>query len=329
VITNAGYISLGDNGTLGLPGFNAHPEMEMSGGTAYVVNLNIGNSSGSRTELNMRGGTMTVSGAACFAMASNTVATGTLSGDALLQTAPTVDVAIPYGGAFATATLYLNGGTLQTRNIVRNWNGGSGTVYLNGGTLKPNASGQTLQNMSAVYVSTNGAFFDTSLADYTVRQDLLHDPVLGVADGGLTKTGIGTLTLSGYGSAYDGPTVVSGGTLCVAGALPASGSVTVGTDGELLVGGSATQTVSAASLTLDGNAMLSFAFTLDGTSNDQLTLANPPTLAGKRIGLYQLNTRLPFTKNGAYTLLAYSGADPDTTGLAAANLVFGKTYTYC
>lgn len=328
VITNAAYILLGYNGGLNLPGFNACPEMEMSGGTAYAVNLNIGYSSGSRAQLNMSGGTLTASGTACFAMASDTVATCTLSGDALLQTAPTVDVAIPHGGTFATATLYLNGGTLQTRNVVRTGNGGSGTVYFNGGMLKPNASGQTLQNMSAVYVSTNGATFDTSLADYTVRQDLLHDPALVAADGGLTKTGTGTLTLSGYGSTYDGPTLVSGGTLCVAGALPAANTVTVGTDGEFLVGGSATQTVYSASLTLNGSAALSFAFTLDGTSNDHFILANPPTLAGKRIGLYQMNTRLPFTKNGTYALLTYSGADPDTTGLAAAAPAYGKTYTF-
>jgi fibronectin-binding autotransporter adhesin len=328
MITNAGHILLGYNAGLNLPGFNARPEMEMSGGTAYMANLNIGYSSGSRSKLNMSGGTMIVSAAACFAMASDTVATCTLSGDALLQTAPTVDVAIPDGGTFATATLYLNGGTLQTRNVVRTGNSGSGTVYFNGGKLKPNASGQTLQNMSAVYVSTNGAFFDTSLADYTVLQDLLHDPALVAADGGLTKTGTGTLTLSGYGSTYDGPITVSGGTLCVAGALPAASSVAVGTGGEFLVGGSATQTVSAASLTLDGNAALSFAFTLDGASNDQLTLANPPTLAGKRIGLYQMNTRLPFTKNGTYAILTYSGIDPDTSGLAAANPAFGKTYAF-
>ncbi len=328
ILTNVNVISIGYNGILNLPGFNAHPDMDMTAGYVHTLNLNISESSGSRSDARFSGGTLDVISSLRLAMASNTVGTLTLSGNVNLRTSAGVNIEVPNGGSFATGTLYLNGGTLQTRNIVRSWNSGSGTVYFNGGTLKPNASGQTLQNMSAVYVSTNGASFDTSLADYTVQQNLLHDPALGTADGGLAKTGTGTLTLSGYGSTYNGPTTVSGGTLCVAGALPAANSVTVETDGELLVGGSATQTVSVADLTLNGSAALSFAFTLDGASNDRLTLATPPTLAGKRIGLYQLNTRFPFTKNGTYTLLTYSGTDPDTAGLAVAAPAYGKTYAF-
>ena len=50
---------------------------------------------------------------------------------------------------------------------------------------------------------------------------------------------------------------------------------------------------------------------LDGSTNDRLTVASSPSFApGSRIALYPLNTRLPFTRNGTYTLLAYSGADP-------------------
>lgn len=327
-LTNAGYISLGYNAVLSLAGFNARPSMSLSGGHVHVQNVYLAESSGASSEAHFSGGALDATTTFRLAMASNTVATLTLSGDTVLRTASSVNLEVPYGGTGATGTLRLNGGTLQVRNIVRNGNAGSGTVYFSGGTVRPNASGQTLQNMSAVYVSTNGASVDTSLADYTIQQNLLHDPALGGTDGGLAKSGTGTLTLFGYGSTYTGPTLVSAGTLCVAGLLPPANDVTVASDGELLVGGSATQTVAAASLTLAGSAKLAFAFKLDGASNDRLALSASPALAGKRIALYQLNTRLPFTKNGTYTLLAYSGADPDTTGLSVANAAYGKSYAF-
>lgn len=328
-LTNVAYISLGYNGVLGLAGFNAHPDMDMTAGHIHVQNLYISESSGSRSDANLSGGSLDVTATLRLAMASNTIGTLTLSGDVHLRTAASVDAAVPYGGAYATATLYLNGGILQTRNIVRNGNNGSGTVYFNGGTLRPATAGYTLQNMTAVYVSASGAAFDTSLADYTVLQDLLHDPALGgTPDGGLVKEGLGTLRLAATNSTYTGATVVNEGTLCVSGALPPSNAVIVGTDGEFLAGGNATNTVSADSLTLNGNGALGFAFALDGSSNDRLALANPPALAGKRIALYQQNTSLPFTRNGTYTIITHSGADPDTTGLVADNPVYGKAYAF-
>ncbi len=229
--------------------------------------------------------------------------------------------------------LNLHGGILRAQNIVQSNpttnNIGQSHLFLNGGVFQPNLAGQTLSGLTSATVSTNGARFDTSLADFTVNQNLLHDSALGAGtDGGLVKLGTNTLTLLSYGSTYTGPTVVSNGILCVAGAASAASALTVAPGGEALIGGSATQTVTVAALTLDDDGLLSFAFTADGASYDRLAVTASPVLAYKRIALYLLNTRLPFTHSGTYTNLTYTGADPDVSGLTCANPVYGKAYTF-
>jgi len=313
--------------------FNARPVADINAGLLDVTSdIRIGESQGSVATVNLRGGMLRCAGTGISIGGSaggsgNPCGTGilNLSGTGTLDIAQNVVLGLNAGGS--TGIVHLMGGTLIARNIVKGA-GNLGVLVFNGGCFQPRAAGYTMSGLTAAYVSTNSAVIDTTLANYTVYQNLLHSPDAPSADGGLVKLGTNTLTLTSYGSTYTGPTVVSNGTLAVASALPADNTLIVAPDGESLIGGSATQTVTAASLALDGNATLSFAFTLDGSSNDRLALANPPTLAGKRIGLYQSNTRLPFTKNGTYTLLAYSGADPDTTGLSCANAVYGKTYTF-
>jgi fibronectin-binding autotransporter adhesin len=328
VITNAGFIALGDNNVLRIPGHNARSEMEMSGGTVYVDYLDIAEASGSSCNLNMSGGHLIASVRAGFAIASNTVATLNLSGNALFETLPNTSTTIPYGGAFATATLNLNGGVLQTRNVVRNYNSGSGTIYFNGGTLRPTIAGYTLQNMTAAYVTTNGAVIDTSLVDYTIAQDLLHDPALGGSDGGLVKLGTNTLTLSGSASTYTGSTIVSNGTLQLLADLPSASTLSVAPNGTVLSGGDACDTVTVAAVSLDTDAILAFAFTVDGASNGCLAVSSSPSLGNGQVTLYQQDTHLPFIQNGIYTIMTYSGTDPDTTGLTVVTPVYGKTYTF-
>ena len=106
-----------------------------------------------------------------------------------------------------TATVNLNGGTLQA-NVI-DVQGGTNTFNFNGGTLVAGASSTTfMQGLDTANVLNGGAIIDTNGSDITIAQPLLD----GGGGGGLTKTGAGTLTLSGANT-YTGVTIISEGTL--------------------------------------------------------------------------------------------------------------------
>ena len=154
--------------------------------------------------------------------------TGTLniSGNGQVTTANVIRV----GHTGGTGTINLNGGTLTTLGIQRGT--GSATLNFNGGTVTPTADSATfLQGMTAANVQTGGAVFNTAGRSITVAQALAHDSTLGATpDGGLTKNGLGTLTLSAI-SNYTGLTKVNVGTLVVNGSI--AGAVNVNSGGAL------------------------------------------------------------------------------------------------
>jgi fibronectin-binding autotransporter adhesin len=331
---NGGYfncpnMSLGLNNA-GLSGFNAHPILEQNGGVVELSSsLVLSESSGAVSEANLNGGTLRVlTSGNSIRVGGAGEATMTIGGAAVVDALQYVRLA-EFSGSSSKGLLNLNGGTLIAANILK----GSGTeaiLRFNGGTFCPRMTGQTLSGLTAAYVSTNGAVFDTSLADgYTVAQNLLVDPALGgVSDGGLVKLGTNTLTWASTASTYIGPTVVSNGMLRLLAPLPASSLLSVAASGEALVGGGATQTVAVSGVALAPGGTLGFALAADGSTNDRLSVGSSPSLGSGRIALYQQGTEWPFTRNGTYTLLYYSGADPDASGLTAANPAFGKTYAF-
>ncbi len=85
-----------------------------------------------------------------------------------------------------------------------------------------------MQELDAANVMAASATINTHSYDITIGQALLHDSSLGLApDGGLTKAGGGTLTLTGF-SAYSGnTTTIIGGNLLMNGSITGSGEVTV------------------------------------------------------------------------------------------------------
>lgn len=242
-----------------------------------------------------------------------------------------MDVAndLKMGGSLSTARINLEGGTLRVRNLVHDQTNGISRVSFNGGIFQPNTSGYTLSGLTVTTVSTNGAIIDTSLADYTIAQNLMTDPDLaGAEDGGLTKLGAKTLIWASTNSTYQGPTTVSNGILKLVAALPSTSALFVAPAGEVLVGGSATQTMTFASLTLASGGTLSLGFTTNGSAHDQVSLPADATIATGRVGLYLAGTTSPFSLNGTYTLMTYSGTAPDISAMTCANAVYGKKYTF-
>ncbi|MEY3896661.1 MAG: hypothetical protein RLZZ214_2181, partial [Verrucomicrobiota bacterium] len=114
----------------------------------------------------------------------------------------------------STATVNLNGGTLAFNDIVRL--GGTNTINFNGGTLKSLVTSPTffpnLSNTTA-FVKSLGAMVDTDGNDVTIGEPLLTDTVS--TGGGITKSGVGVLTL-GAVSTTTGPATVNAGGLAVA-----------------------------------------------------------------------------------------------------------------
>ena len=140
-----------------------------------------------------------------------------------------------HGGVLKAENIFLNDGTYNTGYAF--YAGGSAYIYWNGGTYAPvgtTAANQTLQGLTEVLVSTNGAVVTTAeLAgeSYTIAQPLLHDPDLEGTDGGFVKKGAKPLALTGANT-YTGDTVVEEGTLSIpvgadASALPANSAIVV------------------------------------------------------------------------------------------------------
>ena len=115
----------------------------------------------------------------------------------------------------AIGTYNLDGGTLRTAHVVSSI-GANATLNFNGGVLIPTADSTAfVTNLSQINVRNGGAIVDTTNFNVTIIPVLQHSSIGGdnAVDGGLTKRGNGTLTLSGIGSSYTGPTLVTGGAL--------------------------------------------------------------------------------------------------------------------
>jgi fibronectin-binding autotransporter adhesin len=137
-------------------------------------------------------------------------------------------------GTTAVNTYNLNGGILTTPQITSTKANATRIFNFNGGTIRPTASSANFFNLGAGNATANvrngGALIDSAGFNITIAQPLVHSTINGdnATDGGLTKIGNGTLTMSG-GLSYTGPTKVLGGTLSLNSSLglPSGGDLVV------------------------------------------------------------------------------------------------------
>lgn len=255
---------------------------------------------------NISGGTVTVdSGSALHIGGAGNYAAATgegvvnLSGSGRLVAQGTLPLylARPGTGAVGTrGTVNLNGGTLETARTFQKVAGSGGNAaafHFNGGVLRATGgNADWFQNLDALDVQEGGAAVDVVAgAQALIRQPLTHGGLV-EADGGLIKTGAGTL---GVSNAFTGPITVSEGVLGLEN--PPAGNLSA---------------AAGAGLAFKNPADLAFAlsdtsgkYTLDGAAAAGLyclTNATNPSLADVNLG-----TR-GFVKMGSGTLTLTSAA---------------------
>ncbi len=211
------------------------------------------------------------------------------------------------GANGGTGTVNLNGGTIQAAIVTQG--SGSGTFNFNGGTLKAGASSSSFfTGLARTNVRDAGAIINTNSFDVTVGQTLEHSDIGGDAalDGGLTKSGAGSLTLTASNN-YTGATTVSAGRLVVdgGGAINASSGIIVNGTGARFVTTASTAVTPTVTVTSGGVGGTGTIGTVNVASNAANSVAN----GNGGTGTLTINT-LHF--NGAGRLdLTVNGTSPE------------------
>jgi autotransporter-associated beta strand protein len=233
--------------------------------------LDIGNSAGAGT-VNVNGGELYSWGNAVIGNSAN--GTVNINGNgSFVGNNVTICNAANISG-----TVNLNGGTMTAGIIYKTPSGANGTATFNfnGGTLVAAGShAPDMFGLDAVVVESGGAIINT--AGYSITfSNALTD---GGGGGGLTKTGLGTLTLLGANT-YSGPTLVNAGTVTLGvGAVNVS---TIANTPQVGLASGATFNVSAAGFiftgsgtpqTLSGTTTSGAAVITAGTGSKGVTLA--------------------------------------------------------
>ena len=276
------------------------------------------------------------------------------SGTSSLTAAKGVVLGIRYtSGSTAyngTGTYNLNGGTLTTASVsvaasttvgTTTYAPGTGTLNLNGGTLAANGASTNFLSVTTANVRNGGAVINSNGFDVTVNQALVHSTISGdnATDGGLTKLGAGTLTLTGANT-YTGQTTVNAGTLALggggrlynngttAGAVVVNNGGTLRLDGTDTFGDASAQTpvsftVNAGGILTDGNTFNTLnAVTLNGgtiLANGRDDGIGAYVLAGTVTATGTTPSNLTAARDQGYVRLGANGAN-GTTASATFNV---------
>ena len=229
----------------------------------------------------------------------------------------------------SNATINLNGGTLKLGKAINRvapgintGSGSSSTVqfYFNGGTLQAGAAvadvftgfGTATATNDGIFVSSAGALIDTQAFAMGIAANIQENS--GSLGGNLTKTGSGTLSLSGTNT-YTGGTFVNAGSVgfLKTAAIPATGTVTVADGATLGLGILGTGAFTAA----DVDNL--FAHNLVGS------LANVTWLGAYSFGIDTTSGSTSYDTSVAATSNGLSKVGSNTLTLTGTNLYTGPT----
>ncbi|MBN1588393.1 MAG: autotransporter-associated beta strand repeat-containing protein [Pirellulales bacterium] len=233
IVMTGGSLTTGDWLNLARTGANLSGTLTMSGdasvtaGGTFIISNSYGDGTGSSS------GTVNMSGNATATGLTDIVlgwgGTGTLNaGDGTLTdnvvVTATNSIRLCNDADDGVAELNINGGGTVETPYINTAAGVSATVNFDGGVLKATADDtvdvpfiantDSLVTTFALNVLDGGAVIDTNGFSATIAEALLEDAVS--TGGGLTKMGLGTLTLGSTDNTYSGDTIVLGGTLSTA-----------------------------------------------------------------------------------------------------------------
>ena len=295
VISPTQYFTLGES-----TGGNASASYTQTGGSASYTGstgLYIGNWTGGSNNTS----TFTVTGGS-FTQNNNITyvgrqtGSGTNTGNLVIGggetsasfNSPTISLGGAAANSINTGNLTLSSnGTLVTGLINRP--GGSANLTFAGGTLqvRPGTTpGSTLlaNVLNTARIKNNGAAIDTNSINITIAQDLADFPS---HNGPLTKTGPGTLTLSGANT-YTGSTTVSNGSLVLA----ATGKLTL----RPTANNTSNKLTGPATATIDGNLHLDLTSTALAHGN-AWTLVDAATKSFGTTFTLTSTLAIPFTES--------------------------------
>lgn len=199
--TGVGYYDLSGNALLNLRG---------------TGDLRIGGSNnGARGELTIAdSATLDIAAPYALALATSRDSTGTVrqeGGTVSIGAQSTLGLLLGSGGSGCTAVYQLGGGVLATPAITVDSGTGTKTFRFDGGLLRAVRSFTVPATTNfQTLVDAGGARIDTGGLNVTWQPPLLP----GEGQGGLTKSGAGTLMLAGF-NAYRGDTVIEAGRLAL------------------------------------------------------------------------------------------------------------------
>jgi fibronectin-binding autotransporter adhesin len=352
VAVNNNWIAIGRGGGTGTLNLTGNATLTKAGGG----NLTIGSGGGSTGTLNQTGGTLTNTGSETYIAEGGTAGTWNLSGGTV--NAALFDVGHTGGGSATlnvsgtaamtattvrigeansvSGTLNLDGGSITANQVIGRNSTGTKTVNFNGGTLRARADNTAfLEGLSAANVKNGGAIIDSNGHTVTIGQALIAN-----GTGGVTKNGLGAVTLGGNNT-YTGGTTVNAGTLNLARTSRTSSSLVVADTAKATM----TPRTAGVKVLQVGTLNLNSTGTLDLNDNDLVvTTGNFATLqglvfAGYRSGPDTTATGIVSTTSqtvhGGTTILALFdnslagfGDWPAGSGQTiAGNAIVGK-YTY-